>query len=147
MSRLKSLSHCAAPGHQPAFPRHAQMRHRPTVPPQHIQRQAKSHKQQRAYLAEQKVWLIVSGKDTRSSDATQAVVWRDKAAATAGAIYRALELGQRVHVAGVEMDPVKMWEKLAAVHVQKVSDARFNALDALLAVRKSPDKFLPSVVA
>jgi hypothetical protein len=37
MSKLKSLSHCAAPGHQPAFPRHAQMRHRPTGPPQHIQ--------------------------------------------------------------------------------------------------------------
>jgi hypothetical protein len=80
-------------------------------------------------------------------DAAQAVVWRDKAAATAGAIYRALEPGQRVHVAGVEMDPVKMWEKLAAVHVQKVSGAQFNALDALLAIRKSPDKSLPSVVA
>jgi hypothetical protein len=37
MSRLKSLSHCATPGHQPAFPHHAQMRHRPTGLPQHIQ--------------------------------------------------------------------------------------------------------------
>jgi hypothetical protein len=77
----------------------------------------------RAYLAEQKVWFIVSGKDTRPSDAAQAVVWHDKAAAAAGAIYRALVPGQRVHVAGVEMDPVKMWEKLAAVYVQKVSGA------------------------
>jgi hypothetical protein len=37
MSRLKSLSHCAAPGYQPAFPCHTQMRHRPTGLPQHIQ--------------------------------------------------------------------------------------------------------------
>jgi hypothetical protein len=101
----------------------------------------------RAYLAEQKVWFIVSGKDTRPSDTTQDVVWHDKAAAAAGAIYRALEPSQRVHVVGVEMDPVNMWEKLAAVHVQKVSGARFNALDALLAVRKSPDGSLSSVVA
>jgi hypothetical protein len=101
----------------------------------------------RAYLAEQKVWFIVSGKDTRPSSAAQAVVWHDKAAAAAGAIYRALEPGQRVHVAGVEMDLVKMREKLAAVRVWKVSGAQFNTLDALLTVRKSPDKSLPSVVA
>jgi hypothetical protein len=101
----------------------------------------------RAYLTEQKVWYIVSGKDTQPSDAAQAAVWCDKAAAAVGAIYRALEPGQRVHVAGVEMDPVKMWEKLAAVHVQKVSGAQFNTLDTLLAVRKSPDDSLPSVVA
>jgi hypothetical protein len=100
----------------------------------------------RAYLAEQKVWYIVSGKDTKPSDTAQAVVWHDKAVTAAGAIYRALEPGQRVHVVGVEMDPVKMWEKLAAVHVQKVSSVCFNALDALLAVRKSTDESLPSVV-
>jgi hypothetical protein len=101
----------------------------------------------RAYLAEQKVWFIVAGKDTRPLDATQAIVWHNKAATTVGAIYRALEPGQRVHVASIEMDPVKMWEKLAAVHVQKISGACFSILDALLAVRKSPDEFLPSVVA
>jgi hypothetical protein len=103
--------------------------------------------QMSACLAEQKVWFIVSGKDTRPSDAAQAVVWCDKAAAAAGAIYRVLEPGQRVHVAGVEIDPVKMWEKLAAVHVQKISGVRFNTLDALLAIRKSPDESLPSMVA
>jgi hypothetical protein len=48
----------------------------------------------RAYLAEQKVWFIVSGKDTKPSDTAQAIVWCDKAAAAAGAIYRALELAQ-----------------------------------------------------
>ncbi|EIN04321.1 hypothetical protein PUNSTDRAFT_37496, partial [Punctularia strigosozonata HHB-11173 SS5] len=90
----------------------------------------------RAYLAEQKVWFIVSGEDSR-----------DKAAAAAGAIYRALEPGQRVHVVGIEMDPVKMWAKLAEVHLQKVSGARFNALDALLAVRKGADESLPSLIA
>jgi hypothetical protein len=39
------------------------------------------------------VQYIVSGKDTRPSDAAQAVVWCDKAAAAAGAIYRVLEPG------------------------------------------------------
>jgi hypothetical protein len=57
------------------------------------------------------------------------------------------ENNKRVHVAGMEMDPVNMWEKLAAVHVQKVSGVRFNALDALLTIRKSPDNSLSSVVA
>ncbi|EIN04322.1 hypothetical protein PUNSTDRAFT_138717 [Punctularia strigosozonata HHB-11173 SS5] len=90
----------------------------------------------RANLAERKVWFIVSGEDSRPSDDAGAVAWRDKAAAAAGAIYRALEPGQRVHVVGIEMDPVKMWAKLAEVHPQKVSGTRFNALDALLAVRK-----------
>jgi hypothetical protein len=46
----------------------------------------------RAYLTEQKVWFIVSGKDTKPLDAAQAVVWCNKAAAAAGAIYRVLEL-------------------------------------------------------
>ncbi|EIN04462.1 hypothetical protein PUNSTDRAFT_76114, partial [Punctularia strigosozonata HHB-11173 SS5] len=101
----------------------------------------------RAYLAEQKVWFIVSGEDLRPSDDAGAVAWRDKAAAAAGAIYRALEPGQRVHVVGIEMDPVKMWAKLAEVHLQKVSGARFNALDALLTVRKGADESLPSLIA
>lgn len=101
----------------------------------------------RAYLAEQKVWFIVSGKDPQPQDAAASNAWRNNAAAAAGAIYRALELGQRVHVVGIEMEPVMMWVKLESVHRQKVSGVRFNALDAPLAVRKGPDESLPSTIA
>ena len=101
----------------------------------------------RAYLAEQKVWFIGSAEDTQPQDAAASTTWRNNAAAAAGAIYGALEPSQRVHVVGIEMDPVKMWAKLESVHRQKVSGARFNALDALLAVRKGPEESLPSIIA
>jgi hypothetical protein len=37
MSRLRSLSHSVAPGHQQVFPRHAQTHHKPTGLLQYIQ--------------------------------------------------------------------------------------------------------------
>ena len=57
-----------------------------------------------------------------------------------------LEARQCVHVQGLEDDPVKMWEALHNVHVQKQASTCFNAYDALFNIRKEPDEMLQSLI-
>ena len=40
-----------------------------------------------------------------------------------------------------------MWDALQRVHIQKQAGTRFNAYDALLNIRKTPDETLQSLVA
>ena len=46
---------------------------------------------------------------------------------------------QRVHFRGIKDDPVKMWEALEAVHMQKRPGTCFNAYDDLFSIRKRDD--------
>lgn len=52
----------------------------------------------------------------------------------AGIIYNALEDGQKVHVRGIDGDPVAMWRKLESVHSSKKASQRFSAYDALFSL-------------
>ncbi|TDL15284.1 hypothetical protein BD410DRAFT_854976 [Rickenella mellea] len=72
--------------------------------------------------------------------------WRRDRDIAAGQIYLALEPSQRVHIRGMEEDPIKMWEKLAEVHVQKRPGVRFNAYDVLFNIRKKEDESLVSLM-
>ena len=53
--------------------------------------------------------------------------WQDRALRAAGELYLAISDEQKTHLEGIEDDPVKIWTKLASVHLQKVPGARLNA--------------------
>ncbi|EIN09153.1 hypothetical protein PUNSTDRAFT_38865, partial [Punctularia strigosozonata HHB-11173 SS5] len=105
-------------------------------------------KEMRAYLAENKLWFIVIGtiKEPSAGD-PEHITYLEKSAQAAGAMFLAVDASQHVHFTGIELDAPLIWAKLQSVHLQKVSGARYNALDAVFAVRKQPDESLPSLAS
>ena len=53
---------------------------------------------------------------------------------------------QCVHLNNIAEDPVKMWLKIKAVHLQKHPGTCFNAYDNLLAICMKPEEMLSSLM-
>jgi len=53
-----------------------------------------------------------------------------------------VEQEQRIHLTGIEDNPVKMWTKLEEVHMAKRAGAHFNAYDDLFSIRKEEESFM-----
>ncbi|EGN93935.1 hypothetical protein SERLA73DRAFT_144978, partial [Serpula lacrymans var. lacrymans S7.3] len=68
--------------------------------------------------------------------------WELRAEKAAGALYLNVTKEQRIHLDGIIDDPVKIWEKLAIVHVSKKPGTRFNAYDDFFSIRKKEDESL-----
>jgi hypothetical protein len=101
----------------------------------------------RALLMTKEVWGLVKGEDVKPdvSEVDALKQWRKDRDIAAGQIYLRLESSQKVHVKGLEEDPVAMWTKLESVHLQKRPSTRFNAYDALFSIRKVPEESLQSL--
>ena len=102
-----------------------------------------------AYLRTEHVWRIVTGEEEAPSKAlrTEYLAWLDKSDLAAGTIFLSLDDSQKVHVRGIEDDPISMWKALKEVHMQQKPTARFNAYEALFNITKSNDESLPAVAA
>jgi hypothetical protein len=61
-------------------------------------------------------------------EAKERETWQDRVLRPAGELYYlAISDEQKTHLEGIEDDPVKIWAKLASVHLQKVPGVHFNA--------------------
>jgi hypothetical protein len=67
----------------------------------------------------------------------------DKAA---GMIYNAVEDGQKLHLRGIEGDPVAMWKKLELVHLSKKPGMRFSSYDSLFSICLCPNEDLADLI-
>jgi hypothetical protein len=72
----------------------------------------------------------------------QLILTEDKSEKAAGWIITLIKPDQRVHIKGMEDNPVKMWERLETVHVVKQAGARFNSYDSFFSIRKKEDESL-----
>ena len=100
-----------------------------------------------SYLQKKKAWHYVTGfKQAPKEDSPEYIAWLDESDAAAGIIMSSLEESQKIHVKDEE-SPVKMWEKLKAVHQQKNAATRFNAYEALFNIQKNDDESLPALCA
>ncbi|GBE81962.1 hypothetical protein SCP_0403380 [Sparassis crispa] len=107
-----------------------------------------------AWLRSANLWRLVNGKlpqpklsgSPTAAEQTKLDTWEANAEKAAGQIYLMVEPDQRTHFAGVVDDPIKMWEQLAAVHLQKKPGARFNAYDDVFSIRKQPEESLQGLV-
>ena len=88
----------------------------------------------RAVLQRKKLWQLVIGKKTRPTDAEKGEIWDEEASMAAEHIFLSVQLDQRVHLNSIAEDPVKMWAKLEAVHLQKHPETHFNAYNNLFAI-------------
>lgn len=93
------------------------------------------------------MWRVVTGEKVLATSATDAekdlyYVASDKAA---GELSLWIEDGQKTHIKGVEGDPKKIWENLAAAHTSKRPIVRFNAYDDFFSLRKKADQTLSQI--
>jgi hypothetical protein len=72
--------------------------------------------------------------------------WQDRALRAAGELYLATSDEQKMHLEGIEDDPVKIWAKLASVHLQKVLGARFNAWELFFSIQMLSDEPLSTLM-
>ena len=100
-----------------------------------------------AKLHSKGLWIFVNNKKKCPITSADQEKWELDQEMAAGLIASTLEAGQHVHVQGLEDDPVKMWEALHNVHVQKQAGTRFNAYDVLFNIRKEPDETLHSLIS
>ncbi|PPR05960.1 hypothetical protein CVT26_005704, partial [Gymnopilus dilepis] len=96
----------------------------------------------KAWLMRNGLWRLVSGKETKPTEATAAEKWEIKAEKAAGEIFLLVENDQRMHFRGSEEDPVEMWSLLEAAHLSKKPSARFNAYINLFSIRKQDNESL-----
>ncbi|EGN98725.1 hypothetical protein SERLA73DRAFT_107836 [Serpula lacrymans var. lacrymans S7.3] len=100
-----------------------------------------------AWLMTKGLWRLVSGAEKcPGTDAEAIEKWELRAEKAAGALYLNVTKEQRIHLDGIIDDPVKIWEKLAIVHVSKKPGTRFNAYDDFFSIRKKEDESLQSLM-
>jgi len=109
-----------------------------------------------AWLRAHLLWKIVSEKEplptpadtSKPTDAETKSIrdWESRSDQAAGMLYLMVEPEQRIHLQGIEEDPVKIWRKLEQVHLIKKAGSRFNAYDDLFSIRKHSDETLQELV-
>ncbi|KAJ3474116.1 hypothetical protein NLI96_g12644 [Meripilus lineatus] len=70
----------------------------------------------------------------------------DKLDRAAGLLVLHVDKDQRVHLAGIEDDPIAMWKKLEEVHMSREAGTRFNAYDDLFSIRLAESESLSSLI-
>ena len=103
-----------------------------------------------AWLHANQLWRLFSGHLTcpaKPETITEAYTdkddqWLEKAERAAGWIYLMVEHDQRIHLASIQDDPVKMWIKLEKIHMAKQAGAHFNAYDDLFSIRKEEESLM-----
>ena len=96
-----------------------------------------------AWFHAQALWRLVSGASTtprvsqvpKEGEEEKLEAWQLKADKAAGIIWLMVDNTQRVHFRGIKNDPLKMWDALKDVHMQKRPGTRFNAYDDLFSIR------------
>ncbi|KAJ7582174.1 hypothetical protein C8J56DRAFT_957170, partial [Mycena floridula] len=102
----------------------------------------------RAELQTVGVWLIVKETVTSppTTDAAELREFLIDSGKAAGLIFAALADDQKVHIKGMEENPVAMWKALEKVHHQKKPGARFAAYIDLFSIVKGDDETLNSLI-
>lgn len=78
-----------------------------------------------AYFCSQHLLKLVKGLELQPTEPStitsaytaQVKAWEDKEEEAAGIIFLVVEQDQRIHLTGIEDDPVQMWKKLEDVHM------------------------------
>jgi len=84
---------------------------------------------------------VTTDAQTAALDARQ--LKSDKAC---GWMYLSIEDDQKIHLKGIEGDPVKIWDALSAIHLQKRPGMHFNAYDDLFSIRRQEDESLQTLM-
>jgi hypothetical protein len=107
-----------------------------------------------AWLCAQGVWHIVATTSlapTLPTTPTETQItaldaWELKSDKACSWMYLSLEDDQKIHLKGIEGDPVKIWAALHNVYLQKRPGMHFNTYDDLFSIRKQEDETLQTLI-
>ena len=99
------------------------------------------------------VWCIVSSvskpptvsSTPKEGEEDKLEAWQLKADKAAGIMWLMVDNTQRVHFRGIKDDPLKMWDALKEVNMQKRPGNCFSTYDNLVSIRKC-EKDLQSLI-
>ena len=95
-----------------------------------------------AWFCTQVLWHLVSGAFTpprvsqvpKDGEEEKLEAWHMKADKAAGIMWLMVDNTQRVHFRGIKDNPLKMWDALKEVHMQKRPGTQFNAYNDLFSI-------------
>ena len=95
-----------------------------------------------AWFRTQALWRLVSGTSTaprvsqtpKDGEEEKIEAWQVKVDKAAGIMWLMVDNTQRVHFRGIKDKPLKMWDALKGVHMQKRPGTRFNTYDDLFSI-------------
>ena len=92
--------------------------------------------------------MLVLGneKAPEPSKVAELLDWKMRSLKAAGGLFLAVQHEQRIHLTGIESDPLAIWTKLESIHVSKRPGARFNAYYDLFSIWKQPDESLQALM-
>lgn len=103
-----------------------------------------------ALLRTKGLFRLVNGQvtkpDTKLENADKLESYFDKLEQAAGILVLTVGQDQRIHLSGMEDDPVQIWKKLEEVHMNKEPGTRFNAYDDLFSIRLGESESLSSLI-
>lgn len=103
-----------------------------------------------ALLRTKGLFRLINGQvtkpDTKPENADKLQSYFDKLEQAAGILVLTMGQDQRVHLSGMEGDPVQIWKKLEEVHMNMKPGTRFNAYDDLFAIRLGESESLSSLI-
>ena len=102
------------------------------------------------------LWMLVKGVELKpegvdskaltAAEAAAILAWEIKAGKAAGELYLAMQGDQRMHLSGIEDNPVAIWTKLKSVHLQKCPGSHFLFYDTFFSIQKKKDESLTSLM-
>lgn len=96
------------------------------------------------------LFRLVNGTIPQPSDKPEDAImldsYLDKLDRAAGLLVLHVDKDQRVHLSGIEDNPIAMWKKLEDVHMSKEAGTRFNAYDDLFSIRLAESESLSSLL-
>ena len=103
-----------------------------------------------ALLRTKGLFRLVNGQsprpDSKPENADKLETYLDKLEQAAGLLVLTVDQQQRVHLSGIEDDPIQIWRKLEEVHMNKQAGTRFNAYDDLFSIRLQESESLSSLI-
>ena len=103
-----------------------------------------------ALLRTKGLFRLVNGQsprpDSKPENADKLETYLDKLEQAAGLLVLTVDQQQRVHLSGIEDDPIQIWRKLEEVHMNKQAGTRFNAYDDLFSIRLAESESLSSLI-
>ena len=91
-------------------------------------------------------WMLVKGVELKpegvnskaltSAEAAAILAWEIKAEKATSELYLAVQRDKRMHLSGIEDDPVAIWMKLESVHLQKHPGSCFLPMTSFFRSRR-----------
>ena len=91
-------------------------------------------------------WQIITKDLKRAVDTGEAEKWLLKRDEATGIILKSLTPTRYIHIKGIMDNPIKMWNRLRAMHWLQVANSHFHAMQKLLSIWREDGELLTDYI-